>query len=242
MDDDAVAAPDWCARLVEAFDQVGERVAAVGGTILPRWISPRPEWLTNSQLPQLSLLDWGGETRQTWKKDCVFGCNLAFRKSVLLEVGGFHTELGRHGTLLISNDEIDAMERIEARGYLVFYCPKAIVHHTIDPERLKRSWFRRRAAWQAVSDFILHEDRAISRGSAAARRVRNLVGQWLADRTKAVLPVKQEASLAYDLVVAALSGAEFLREPKRLRPPGRAAMKKDLRPKTLRAGARRPRR
>ncbi len=34
MDDDAIAAPDWCAQLHDAFSNAGERVAVIGGSIL----------------------------------------------------------------------------------------------------------------------------------------------------------------------------------------------------------------
>ncbi len=163
-------------------------------------------------LAPLSVIDWGGETRQTWKKECVFGCNLAFRKAAILEVGGFSTELGRHGTLLISNDDNELVERIEAKGYLVFYCPKAIVHHTIDQQRLERTWFRRRFAWQAVSDFIQHESQSVARGNVAARRVRSAFERLLSGKDNAPFAIKREAKLAYNLVAAGLSGAEILRD------------------------------
>ena len=211
IDDDAIAAPDWCRQIHDAFGDVGERVAVIGGTIRPRWISKKPEWLTGSLLEHLSLLDWGGTIRETWKTDCIFGCNLAFRKSALLEAGGFPTELGRHGTLLISNDDNELHERIKARGYRTFYCPTAIVEHIIDPSRLEQAWFRRRLAWQAVSDFIQDEPKATANGSEAAMRIRQAFERLISDPRSGVadaepLSVRQEADLSWDLVVAALSG------------------------------------
>jgi glycosyltransferase involved in cell wall biosynthesis len=40
LDDDAVAEPDWLARLLEPYRD--ERVLAVGGGVLPRWTAGRP--------------------------------------------------------------------------------------------------------------------------------------------------------------------------------------------------------
>jgi hypothetical protein len=64
--------------------------------------------------------------------------------------------LGRIGSdfSLLSNDESEVTERIRAMGRISMYAPAATVEHVIDPARLTREWFRRRPAWQAVSDFI----------------------------------------------------------------------------------------
>jgi hypothetical protein len=39
-------------------------------------------------------------------------------------------------------------------GGLIAYAPDAAVEHLIDPSRLSQAWFRRRLAWQAVSDYL----------------------------------------------------------------------------------------
>jgi hypothetical protein len=39
------------------------------------------------------------------------------------------------------------------------YAPKAVVSHLAEPKRLTRSWFRKRSAWQAVSDFMMDPER-----------------------------------------------------------------------------------
>jgi hypothetical protein len=41
-------------------------------------------------------------------------------------------------------------------GNRVLYSPHAVVEHIIDPARLTKSWFRRRVAWQAVSDYLMN--------------------------------------------------------------------------------------
>jgi glucosyl-dolichyl phosphate glucuronosyltransferase len=232
IDDDATAAPDWCRQIHEAFNNVSERVAAIGGAIRPRWISKRPEWLTKPLLEHLSLLDWGGVMRETWKADCIFGCNLAFRKAVLLEVGGFSIELGRHGDLLISNDEIDLQERIRAKGYRSFYCPTAVVEHTIDPSRLEPAWFRRRMAWQAVSDFIQDEPKAAAGGNDAAMRIRSAFERLVMNERNGVvddepLSVEQEADLSWDLVIAALSGVAVFSDSRSEQPASEAPRAKE---------------
>jgi hypothetical protein len=59
----------------------------------------------------------------------------------------------------MSNEEIQLIERLRAAGDKLIYAPTAYVNHLVEPKRLTRDWFRRRSAWQAVSDFMLDPKR-----------------------------------------------------------------------------------
>jgi len=77
--------------------------------------------------------------------------------SALQGVGGFPIHLGRNkgGQALLSNDESDVVQKLKAKGSRLIYAPDASVEHLVPSERLDQAWFRRRAAWQAVSDYLL---------------------------------------------------------------------------------------
>jgi hypothetical protein len=75
------------------------------------------------------------------------------------------------GSTLLSNEEIEASERVRAMGKLAVYTPKAVVEHVIPPERLTQSWFRRRAAWQAVSDLLSEPELAPDLAAIALQRL-----------------------------------------------------------------------
>jgi hypothetical protein len=47
-----------------------------------------------------------------------------------------------------------------AKAARLIYAPDAMVDHLVPEERLTQSWFRRRAAWQAVSDYLADPVRA----------------------------------------------------------------------------------
>jgi MoaA/NifB/PqqE/SkfB family radical SAM enzyme len=93
------------------------------------------------------------------------------------------------------------------------YCPEAVVEHVIDPARLTRNWFRRRAAWQAVSEFINDPKRTTAYAPAAAEHLR-LVSRTGARRSPLGFfhqvddpeEFRRDVGLAYDLVVATLAG------------------------------------
>ena len=165
MDDDAVASPTWLAELLRAFDQFGPSTAIVGGRVNPIWAAPRPPWLHDSMLGNLSVVNWGGDTRPADANEWFAGTNIAFRTQAIREHGGFATQLGRNGPSLslLSNEELHLVERIRASGGQLVYAPRAIVEHLVDPKRLTRSWFRKRSAWQAVSDFMMDPERTVAK-------------------------------------------------------------------------------
>ena len=88
----------------------------------------------------------------------------SFRTSAILGHGGFATNLGRigSGASLLSNEEFQLVQRIRAAGGGLVYAPDAQVSHLAEAKRLTRSWFRKRAAWQAVSDFTMEPDRFLA--------------------------------------------------------------------------------
>ena len=215
IDDDAIAAPDWAIKIVQAFETAAPRAAVIGGRVLPRWVSTRPTWLSDNLLGHLSIVDWGGSLRELASDQWLAGCNIAFDKKALIAAGGFSRALGRMGSgfLLLSNDEIEVLERIHAAGRVSMYCPEAVVEHVIDPGRLTRNWFRRRLAWQAVSDFIKNPERTTAYAPAAAEHIR--LALRTGSRTGPLgffrqvddpAEFKHDVALTYDLVVATLAG------------------------------------
>jgi glycosyltransferase involved in cell wall biosynthesis len=215
MDDDAVAATHWAAQILRGFTAFTERAGIVGGRVRPRWVSARPAWLSDNLLGYLSILDRGEQMRALEPNEWLVGCNIAFDKRALLEAGGFSRALGRIGpaTMLLSNDELEVADKIHRTGRLSIYCPDALVHHLIDPSRLTRAWFRRRVAWQAVSDFIKDPQRLAARAPDLTEHV------WRALRADAQGPAgalfaatddqcefERNVALIYDLVVSMLGG------------------------------------
>ena len=217
IDDDAIADEDWLSHLVAAFEQLGPRAHAIGGRVRPRFDQPRPAWLSDDMLAYLSVCDLGEETRFIRPEEWVVGANLCYRTAAVKEAGGFDVALGRvgGGAALMSNDETDVRDRLSARGGMTGYCPGAQVEHRVIPDRLRQSWFRKRIAWQAVSDYVGAQD-AMQAGAVGAwdRTKRFLAGCAPADRTlrglalahtdQAMFAAQMRAT--YDAVHAILAG------------------------------------
>jgi glycosyltransferase involved in cell wall biosynthesis len=219
IDDDALAAPDWASHILRAFQAYPGSAGVVGGRVLPRWVGARPLWLSDDLLGYLSIVDWGGQTRMLQSDEWLVGCNIAFDKLALSSVGGFSRALGRVGAglALLSNEDIEVAEKIHRAGRLSIYCPEAVVHHVIDPARLTRAWFRRRSAWQAVSDYIKDPERVAAYSPAAVEHLRRKLldgsrglGAGFFSVTEDPQAFKGDVALAYDLVVAMLGGGAEL--------------------------------
>ncbi len=171
LDDDSIAAPGWAAAMLSAFAALGPRLGAVGGPARPLWLGPRPSWLNDELLGHLSILNHGERERILPSGKTIVGCNMAFDKAVLRKIGGFDPHLGRNGPelSLLSNGEPGVLNAVRAAGFEIGYAPAAAVEHCIDPSRLTQAWFRRRAAWQAVSDYLMEPHATTAHAPAAAR-------------------------------------------------------------------------
>jgi glycosyltransferase involved in cell wall biosynthesis len=179
MDDDAIAAPNWLEALLATFEAFGDAAHVVGGRVDPLWGTPRPAWLPDSLLGYVSVVNWGGTVRFAGEKEWVAGTNIAFRVEALKAVGGFPVDLGRKrgGQALLSNDESEVIEKMARKGARLIYAPEAVVEHLVPAERLTQSWFRRRAVWQGVSDYLMDSERAFEKAPGAWRGVTRFFAQ-----------------------------------------------------------------
>ena len=142
--------------IVRAFEDVEPRPVCVGGKVEPIWEIPKPDWFPRLLLGYLSLLDLGDEAH--WcdiSKEYLVGCNIAFWKRSLSDMGGFNPLLGRRGQSLKGNEEIELLRKIKQSGQGIYYEPRAIVHHFIPKERLTRKWLIRRFYHEGISDSVL---------------------------------------------------------------------------------------
>jgi hypothetical protein len=149
LDDDAEAAPDWLARLCDAFD-AHPAVGVVGGRITLALPMPRPSWLAPSWERYWSAcaasLAAPTVARHWW--DFPYGANWSARRQVLLAMGGFRTAFGRTAGDAAGGEELVAAALAERLGHQVLLEPRAQVRHCPDADRFTVShvWRRIHAA------------------------------------------------------------------------------------------------
>ena len=150
IDDDAEASPDWLGTLLDTYDNVAD-TWAVGGKVLPIWDAEKPWWLDESYHRALSLIDWGDVPKPLQWPERIIGVNCSFRKEVFSSIGLFDTRLGRVRNALLASEDIEIQQRIHAQGHLVYYVPRALVHHHVPAYRMTREHFHNRRRGNVLS-------------------------------------------------------------------------------------------
>ena len=157
-DDDAEPYTDWLERIVHAFETAEPRPAIVAGEIEPVWGAPVPEWIGRDQQRMLSAhVGWSEvPTYLDLSKTFVCECNSAYRRDILERYGPWPEELGRVGSMLLSNENIINTFIFENEKY-VYFDPSIRVRHHIHADRLTLEWMARRHFWQGVSFAIVEQ-------------------------------------------------------------------------------------
>src|SRR5438445_582224 len=78
----------------------------------------------------LALLDYGSSTVDLGART-VIGANMAVRRSVFVQVGGFAPHLGKLRGTLLSGEDRELCRRVQAAGFRAVYCPAAGVRHWV---------------------------------------------------------------------------------------------------------------
>jgi GT2 family glycosyltransferase len=150
LDDDARPAPRWLEALVETFDDPS--VVCVGGHILPNY--------ENGAVPLPPELLWivgctyRGHRDTTGPITRPIGANMAFRRTAMLDVGGFNTDFGPDGEMRTnSNEEIVLSLALRERfgDDCIRYAPEATVHHAVRPFRSSWKYLAQRSRVEGTS-------------------------------------------------------------------------------------------
>jgi len=151
LDDDAVANPAWAREIVAVFAECGERLGCLGGPILPIFEAPPPDWLTPEIQLTVGIYDGGVVPVESLKHPVAYGANMAFRREVLEQVGGFTPGLGVSGTSLGVYEEDECIHRIMSAGLACRYDPRVVVEHHVHLGRMDREYFLRRKWCEGVT-------------------------------------------------------------------------------------------
>lgn len=140
-DDDTRPLPQWAHAVWQTFQS--STCAAVGGKVELLWPEERPRWLADELLSTLAGVDYGECEIHLSLDQPPLGANMAFNREVFEKIGGFNPNLGRIGTQLLGGEETDLFKRLTEVGLSGRYQPRAIVNHVLEPERLRKAYFRK---------------------------------------------------------------------------------------------------
>jgi len=169
IDDDAVPEPTWLTHLVAPFEEAS--IAQAGGTTLGRngiSVQHAAAWVTYTG-HSIACPSPGTEPFIVPVKDGLHprlhGTNMAFRRAVLLEHGGFDPRFSFY------LDETDMTLRVAQAGGVTLCMPKAVVHHASGASAFRRTDRTPRRLYEiGASAGIFHQKHTPKHQIGAAQR------------------------------------------------------------------------
>jgi GT2 family glycosyltransferase len=116
LDDDAYPDPDWLNYLADAFLHTAH-VGIGGPNIAPPGDGRIADCVANAPGGPVYVL------LSDQVAEHIPGCNMAFRRTALMEVGGFDPQFR------VAGDDVDLCWRLQKRGGTLGFCPAAMVWH-----------------------------------------------------------------------------------------------------------------
>lgn len=138
IDDDAETIPEF-AKTIYDFMLAHPEAAGAGGRILPRYSeTDEPEWMSYYLAGFLGTTDYGQPARKyKWKMKYPAGCNMTYRKGLLLKAGGFNNQL------TFRSDDKQIYRAVKSINDTVYFLPDALLYHNIDAARLEFANFKK---------------------------------------------------------------------------------------------------
>ncbi|MFN7709499.1 MAG: glycosyltransferase [Holosporales bacterium] len=196
-DDDGVPEPDWIDQLVPAYLD-NPKVAAVGGWVRnhtgvayqTKCIVSRRDSSSENMIEDPAII--GDAKPHSDAFPALIGVNSSFRKSALMEVGGFDE------VYAYFLDETDVIARLVDAGYLIKIIPEAEVHHKYAPSHIRqengapKAW---RQIATSLSYYIFQNavrqpkvpwamERMVHYGTGLIRHTRRCVAEKLIDESR----------------------------------------------------------
>ena len=156
LDDDTVTEKRWIEDMINTYQK--NDAIAVAGTVLPIWLTKKPDYLPE-ELYWLVGLTYEGFTKEgvTHVRNAL-GPNMSFKREVFEKVGSFNQDFGfaRKGASYIQGEEPEFALRMQnTLGKGVIYNPNLIVYHKVPEWKTRLRILLRRAFYQGYSKALL---------------------------------------------------------------------------------------
>ncbi|WP_059753485.1 glycosyltransferase family 2 protein [Thiobacillus denitrificans] len=156
VDDDVFFEPGWTDAIVRAFREQKD-TGCVGGHTTSFFETGIPSWMHPSFTYMYGSTDSGENPHWMAYPEHPFGVNMAFRRTALMEEGGFDTRLGRIRDNLLSSEESLLFWRFYRAGRGCWFAPDARLRHRIPADRTTVEWVLKRSYWQGISDIVFQQ-------------------------------------------------------------------------------------
>jgi glycosyltransferase involved in cell wall biosynthesis len=209
LDDDVVVDSSWLAGLQEAWDENSD-AAAFTGLVMPLRLDTTAQVLFERRNGFRRGFDknrFGREVPGNPLYPCgagIFGagCNMAFRRDVLRDLGGFDEALDT-GTPLPGGGDLDIFYRIIRAGHTLVYEPRYMVfhEHRASESGLRRQYYTWGLGFMAFVEKNYHND------PSQRARFRRLVVWWIWDQIlQMTAALRGKHALPFSMVFAEFCG------------------------------------
>ena len=138
IDDDAEATLTFLENIITFLD--GEpAISGIGGKVIPKYENGmEPLWMNDYLNGFVGKVNHGDKPKLfTRKIKYPAGCNMTYRKDILIKAGGFNNQL------TFRSDDKYMYQQVSKINDRIYYLPTAFVYHNIDSERLEFSSFKK---------------------------------------------------------------------------------------------------
>jgi glucosyl-dolichyl phosphate glucuronosyltransferase len=138
VDDDALLSPEYLAEMLVFFQTYPQAVGA-GGKVIPKYEDGKePAWMSKYLDGFIGKIDFGNSILPfSAAMKYPVGCNMAYKKAVLLQAGGFNNELR------FRSDDKYIFYQVKKISGKVYFVPQAWLFHHIDTDRLEMGNFKK---------------------------------------------------------------------------------------------------
>jgi glycosyltransferase involved in cell wall biosynthesis len=151
IDDDAIADKNYL-KIISDFIQNKPDLGGLGGKIIPLFIDGKPEWMNKFMLGVVGYVNYSDQIIELTKKYPI-GCNMVYKREILIEVGMFNVDLGRKGSSGEASEEKDIFFKVRNKGFKIYYLPDAKVQHIIESNRLTNEYIDKLAIGVGQSEY-----------------------------------------------------------------------------------------
>ncbi|MGJ0363457.1 glycosyltransferase [Aliarcobacter cryaerophilus] len=158
-DDDFEAESDYLEGVLDIFQSFTD-IGIVEGRMLPKYNQNPPDFVDDlwtltdygKILTDYTLLDFGTEIQEI-TANYAFGSNFAFKKSVFNMSNGFGPDGFGGGYLYLNgNGEHHFSKYVKEKGFKIYYQPKMLAYHNIEPYRFTKEYFCARHFYYGIND------------------------------------------------------------------------------------------
>jgi glycosyltransferase involved in cell wall biosynthesis len=143
VDDDNFLGEDYL-RVADEVMALHPEWGGLGGRNLPLTDDPLPGWMDDELLCSLVVRDLGPEPKRFLEDHTPYGAGMVVRREPALAILlGTFLMSDRIGTKLSSGGDSELCYRLRIQGWPLWYEPRLVLHHYLEPRRLTPAYMER---------------------------------------------------------------------------------------------------